>query len=422
MHGEIRMTRQLPSDLNAEKSVLGACLLNKKAVHTAMDRLKPESFFIKHHQDMFQAMCELYEQGKSIDIVSLADHDIEYLQQLIDFVPNQDSIKMYVDMVADTHRRRKMIAEMSLSIEQAFTEDNIRVAVETAERALYEATEDSEKKNIHISTAMDKAIERLERVQAEGEVVGIKTGFPSIDSVIGSMMRKELVVIAARPSQGKSALAINMVERISKTSDHKIQIFSLEMGDTELSERMMASESGVGGNKYRTGKLTEDDWEKLVPASENLSKTNVFISDDPYTTIQDMRAVLRKTKPDAVVIDYLQLIKAKGADRRLEINNITRGCKLMAKEFDCVVILLSQLNRNCEQRGNKRPMMSDLKESGSIEEDSDIIMFIYRESVYSKDKDDRSAEIEIAKSRATEKAVIKSIRFRGDTFSFYDME
>jgi len=421
-----------PVDMAAEQSVLGAILIDEDAIDSALERLQSECFYSVKHQHIFQAMAMLREDGVAIDLTTLtaklrdnkhldSDTDVMYLTQIANAVPTAANVAHYADLVQEVYRRRKAIkiatSIMRKAIEQP--DSNEFLASMEAELTVFseQAAPKQEFKSIRsvVLDVIEDAEVRYVNRQVNRGVTGIASHFPDLDRKTAGFQRGDLIIVAARPSVGKTAFALNIAQNVARNLEHdgvidlgkNVAIFSLEMSAAQLVQRMVCAEGDVDANRMRTGFFEGDDWEKITSAAGILGSSNIFIDDSPVITVGEIRAKCRRLKKekglDMILIDYLQLIQGRsrtGVNRQQEVTEISRTLKQIARELDVPVIALSQLSRGVEQRQDKRPMMSDLRESGAIEQDADIVAFLYRDDYYDKESDKKNViEIIIAKQR-----------------------
>src|SRR5690625_3853867 len=417
-------TRVPPNSLEAEQAVIGAIFLEPEAFSTAAERLTPADFYRTNHQIIFQAMLELFEKGEPIDLITVttlltnenkidAAGGVVYLTQLTESVPTAANIDYYSKIVEEKAILRRLIQTATDIVTQTYArEDEVEELIDEAERNILSF--DLRKNAQSFKEIKDVLIEVYDNIEklhhAENDVTGIPTGYRDLDRMTSGFQKNDLIIIAARPSMGKTAFALNIAQNVATTTDENVAIFSLEMGAEQLVQRMLSAEGNIDSQRLRTGKLTEEDWTKLTMAMGSLSHAGIFIDDSPGIRVADIRSKCRRLKQEhgigMIIIDYLQLIQGSGSNRenrQQEVSEISRSLKALARELEVPLIALSQLSRSVEQRQDKRPMMSDLRESGSIEQDADIVGFLYREDYYETDKseesDNQNIEIIISKQR-----------------------
>ncbi|WP_374724357.1 replicative DNA helicase [Calidifontibacillus erzurumensis] len=413
--------RTLPNNLEAEQAVLGAIFFEPASISTASEILVPEDFYRPAHIKIFQAMLELSEQGKPVDVVTvtseLADQKkldevggIAYLSELADSVPTAANIEYYARIVEEKSILRRLIRTATSIITDSYqSSDDVETILNEAERSILEVA--NRKNTGGFRNIKDVLISVYDNIEAlhnrKGDVTGIPTGFIDLDRMTAGFQRNDLIIVAARPSVGKTAFALNIAQNVATKTEENVAIFSLEMGAEQLVMRMLCAEGNINAQALRTGKMTEEDWKKLTMAIGSLSNAGIYIDDTPGIRINEIRSKCRRLQQERglgmIVIDYLQLIQGSGRsseNRQQEVSEISRSLKALARELGVPVIALSQLSRSVEQRQDKRPMMSDIRESGSIEQDADIVAFLYRDDYYNKETENKNIiEIIIAKQR-----------------------
>lgn len=409
-----------PHSIEAEECVLGAILLDNEAAHTALEKLQADDFYRGAHRAVFAAIASLTEQREPVDVITLSQKlraqgtleeagGVEYLSRLSSVVPSAANVGFYAKVVKEMSLRRKVIHEASEIINDAFQEqENVEAFLDTTEqRILGVADYRVTKSFFRVGEIVQDSISLIEKLYDKKELVtGAHTGFDNLDKMTAGFQPSDLIILAARPSMGKTALSLGICQTVGIHHTGNVAFFSLEMSKEQLVLRMLCSEARVDNSKVRTGDLGERDFPKLVNAASLINEAPIFIDDTPSLTINELRAKCRRLhreNPLALVcIDYLQLMRspAYSHSREQEISDISRSLKALAKELRVPVVALSQLNRSVESRTDKRPVMSDLRESGAIEQDADVIMFIYRDQVYNPETVDKGvAEIIIAKQR-----------------------
>ena len=417
---EALIKRVLPHSIEAEQSVVGSMLMDKEAILTASELLVPEDFYGRQYGVMFDAIVELYNEGSPVDMVTVRErlrekevppefYSVEFIRDLIIAVPFSINIKQYADIVYEKSVLRKLI-KVNEEIEGLCYQGKERLDVilgETEKKVFQLLQSRNSGDFVSIKETVIKTLEKIEQAsRTKGNVTGIPTGFYDLDYMTAGLQPSDFILIGARPSMGKTALVLNLAEYIAIRNNTPIAIFSLEMSREQLMNRMFAMEARVDLQKLRTGDLSDTDWEKLIESAGVIGKSGLIIDDTPGISIGELRSKCRKYKLEhnlsLVIIDYLQLMTGNGRtdSRQQEISEISRSLKALAREIHAPVIAISQVNRACETRPDHRPMMSDLRESGSIEQDADVIMFLYRDEYYNKDSDKKGiAEIIIAKQR-----------------------
>lgn len=424
---------ELPYNLEAEQTVLGALLLDPEAINLAMDYIKPDSFYVTKHRDLFSIMIRQFTLGVRTDIITVIDEAVrdgifesssaakEYLAALMESVPTTKNIESYCKIVEEKFYTRSLITSAKEIIEAATAgQENAQQLLDFAEQKIYDIRQGKASDGLtKIDEVVLEAYDDLGRKSGpdKEKYIGAKSGFSDLDRVITGLNKSDLIIVAARPAMGKSAFSLNLATNFARRSkDMETVIFSLEMSKEQNVTRMLASESFVELDYLMKGNISGDQWTKLAQGAESLSGMNIYLDDTAGITVPQMKAKLRRMKNlGLVIIDYLQLMNAgRRIDNRVnEISEITRQLKLMAKELNVPVITLSQLSRAVESRTDKRPMLSDLRESGSIEQDADIVMFLYRDAYYNKDAPDPAlAECIVAKNRHGETGTV-NLRFSG---------
>ncbi len=417
---EAVLKRVLPHSLEAEQSVIGSMMMDPEAIVVASETISGEDFYQKQYGVLFETMVELHEQGRPVDLVTLKDRlnekdvppevsSLEFIRDLITAVPTSANIKYYADIVAEKSTLRKLIR---LNEEIANTcyagKESLETILEDTEKRVFQLVQ---KRNfsdfVPIRQVVMNVMDKIEAASRnKGAVTGVATGFVDLDYRTAGMQPSDLILIAARPSMGKTAFALNIAEYVAFKQDKAVAVFSLEMSKEQLVNRLFSMESRVDSQHLRTGQLNDQEWEKLIESAGVIGRSKLMIDDTPGITIPELRSKCRKFKLEndlsMVIVDYLQLMSGSGrADsRQQEISDISRSLKALARELGVPVIALSQLSRAVEQRPDHRPMLSDLRESGAIEQDADVVMFIYRDEYYNKDTEKKDiAEIIIAKQR-----------------------
>lgn len=417
---ETLIKRVLPQSMEAEQSVVGSMLMDKEAVLAASEILTAGDFYGSQYGVMFEAMVELYNEGKPVDIVTLQERlrekdvppeicSIEFVRDLINAVPTSANIKHYAAIVREKATLRRII-RVNEEIENMcyLGRDKVETILGETEKKIFHLLQNRNSGDyVPIREVVINTLEKIELAsKTKGAVTGISTGFTDLDFMTAGLQPSDFILIGARPSMGKTALVLNLARNIAILNNIPTAIFSLEMSKEQLMNRMFSMESRVDSQKIRVGDLSDSDWEKLIESAGVIGKSNLIIDDTPGISIGELRSKCRKYKLEhnlsLVVIDYLQLMSGNGRtdNRQQEISEISRSLKALAREINAPVIALSQVNRACETRPDHRPMMSDLRESGSIEQDADVIMFLYRDEYYNKDSENKGiAEIIIAKQR-----------------------
>lgn len=412
-----------PQNAEAEASLLGALLIDSDAIVKIADNLSARDFFDKRHERIYEAITYLYEHHEAIDVLTLTDRlkgsgyldsigGASYLTELTNFVPTASHVEQYADIVAQKAMRRRLISASKEITELGYDESRqLRELVEEAESRLFEVSQQHVKQDvISLETILAESFDRLDDLHKDKDKIrGVPTGYKDLDNTLAGFQRSDLVILAARPSMGKTALALNFAHNIAVQSNQPVLIFSLEMSKEQLVDRLLSMESGVDAWALRTGNLTDADFEKIGQAMGTLSEAPIYIDDSPGITISDLRTKARREahrRPlGLIIVDYLQLMSGGsrfGGDgnRVQEISEISRGLKGIARELNVPVLALSQLSRSVESRSPQIPQLADLRESGSIEQDADVVAFIYREEYYNPDTDRKKiADVLIRKHR-----------------------
>lgn len=435
--------RVMPHNLEAEQSVLGSMFLSKYAAEKCMESLQKELFYSEAHGRIFQAMSDLVEAGKALDITTLtAELDrkkwlsqvggVEYISELVNIVPSAANIDQYIAIVEENAIKRRLIEEATQIVTDGYqSTEQLSDLLDRAEMKILNVVKTRKGTEFRsIQDVLFKAQQDLEKLaQTKGEVTGLSTGFYDIDKLTSGFHPNELIIIAARPAMGKTAFAVNLAMNVAMNQDKAVALFNMEMSAEQLAMRMLASAGQIDQNKLKTGRLEHNDWKRVNEAISRLADSNLFIDDTPGMTIGEIRAKCRRLASSEnglsmVVIDYLQLISGSAkyaGQRQQEVSEISRSLKTMAMELGIPVIALAQLSRSVEGREDKRPLLSDLRESGSIEQDADIVAFLYRDDYYNKeaaiDENTSKSEFIVSKHRSGPTATIELI-FRRNTATF----
>ena len=435
--------RNMPFSHEAEQSVLGSAFLSKYALQKICDELTRDDFYLDSHQKIFDVLFELNTENKPVDITIVTDRleknktlasvgNIEYLLEIINSVPSASNVDYYINIVHEKAVLRKLIDVSETIASDSYLENgNVNDILDGAEMKILNVVKTRKSSEFHkIQDVVYKAQENLEKLcNQKGEITGLPTGFYEIDKLTSGLHENELIIIAARPAMGKTAFALNIATNVAKTTKKAVAIFNLEMNAEQLVMRMFSSLGQVDGNRIRNGKLDNNDWAKLSEGISRLADTNIYIDDTPGIKIGDIRSKCRRLAASKdglalVVIDYLQLISGSNkyvGNRQQEVSEISRSLKTMALELGVPVIALAQLSRAVEGRDDKRPLMSDLRESGSIEQDADIVAFLYRDDYYNKearmDGNISISEFIVAKHRNGPTATIELL-FKKNTSTF----
>jgi len=427
---EVSLHKVPPQNLDAEQSVLGGIMLDNQALNSALEILDADDFYSEAHRKIFSAIIELYNKSEPCDIITLSnilknrtqlDHagGISYLSALSDSVPSAANISHYAKIVKEKSILRKLIGTATEILHKSYTSSSdIDTVLDEAEHAIFEISENKIRPTFSpFKDLIKDSVKTIEKLYERKELVtGVPTGFEKLDDITSGLQKSDLVIIAGRPSMGKTALAMNIAQYAALEAGIPVAIFSLEMSKEQLALRMLSSEARVDSQRIRRGFLGEADWPKLITAAGRLSEAQIFIDDSPAISALEMKAKARRLKSEVnlglIILDYLQLMRGGGYkdSREQEISEISRSLKTLAKELNVPVIALSQLNRKLEDRTNKRPQMADLRDSGAIEQDADLIAFIYRDEVYDKSEENPEkgmAEIIVGKQRNGPTGMVK---------------
>ncbi|UUV98379.1 replicative DNA helicase [Vagococcus luciliae] len=408
----IQQDRVPPQSIEAEQAVLGSVFLNADALIEAMEYIDSADFYRRSHQLLFQTMLDLNNRNEAIDVITMKTEleqkqlledvgGISYLSELTTSVPTAANVGHYAKIVEQKSLLRRLIQTATDIVTKGFEQDeDVEFILDEAERQILEV---SEKRNrsgfLAISDVLSDSIAQIEQLSQQGdEITGLPTGYHALDKMTAGLQSEELIILAARPAVGKTAFALNIAQNVGTKTDESVAIFSLEMSAESLVNRMLCSEGSIEASHLKTGQLTDEEWNSLIVAMGSLSRANIFIDDTPGIKISEIRAKCRKLAQEQgdlglILIDYLQLIEGTGREnRQQEVSEISRQLKKLAKELKVPVIALSQLSRGVEQRQDKRPVLSDIRESGSIEQDADIVAFLYRDDYYQRDGEDDDDE------------------------------
>lgn len=415
---ENNIIRTMPANVQAEQSILAIMFYDEKNIPKVFERLTSEDFYQDSHRLIFDAAVELFGRDTPFDIVLLQDYlhskgqlekvgGLAYLSRLAALEYSSALLDSYMDSVAEKSLLRRLIkAADEIQRDSYDKQDEPEVVLEDAERRIFQISEKRQAKDfVPMNQAVERGLINIENMYInKGQFTGIRSPFPRLDEMTAGFQKGDMVLIAARPSMGKTTFALNLAEHAALREGKSVAIFSLEMSTDQLSYKLLCSEAGVDMNKMRLGDLDETDWDNIARATGPLSKAKIFIDDTAGISVMEMKSKARRLKLehglDLIVIDYLQLMTGKGENRQQEVSEISRSIKVLAKELEVPVLTLSQLSRAPEQRQDHRPMLSDLRESGSIEQDADLVMFLYRDEYYNKDTEKPgTAECIIAKQR-----------------------
>ena len=427
---EALIKRVLPHSIEAEQAVIGAMLMDKEAILTSSEIVSGDDFYQTAYGVIFEAIVEIYNEGKPVDLITLQSRlkekdvpaeisSLEFVRDLVSVVPTSANVKYYAEIVSEKAMLRRLI-KLNEEIENMcyLGKESMEAVLETTEKKVFELVQ---KRNtgdfVPIKQVVLNALDKIEAASKNaGSVTGIPTGFLDLDYKTAGLQPSDLILIAARPSMGKTAFVLNIAQHVAFKANKSVAIFSLEMSKEQLVNRLFALEAQVDAQSLRTGNLKDSDWEKLIESAGIIGKSKLMIDDTPGISISELRSKCRKMKLehglDLIIIDYLQLMTARvgsrSESRQQEISEISRALKGVARELNVPVVALSQLSRAVEQRPDHRPMMSDLRESGAIEQDADVVMFIYRDDYYNKNSEEQNvAEVIVAKNRHGEVGTVK---------------
>ncbi|MFO7839069.1 MAG: replicative DNA helicase [Desulfosalsimonadaceae bacterium] len=411
-----------PQNLDAEESLISAILLDNNTLLDILDILSPLDFYKTAHQTIFEAITELFNRGEPIDLVTLADHiksknQLEsiggavYLARLVDTAPVPSNAKNYAVIIRDKAALRRLITAASRITTNCFENSaNVEDVIDYAEKTIFEISENKSKQSIFpISKIIESNIDTLEARRGDKSLLsGVPTGYKKLDTLTSGLQNSDLAIIAARPGMGKTAFALNLARNAAVAGEFPVAFFSLEMSKEQLSMRLLCAEARLDSARLRDGFFSDDEWMKLIHAADTLSNAPIYIDDSPELSPLEVKTKARRLRREKgigmILIDYLQLMKPGSSKERreLEISEMSRSLKGLAKELDIPIVALSQLNRRLEERQDKRPQLSDLRESGALEQDADLVMFIYRDEIYNKEETNPNkgiAEIHLAKQR-----------------------
>lgn len=432
-----------PQSAEAEQSVIGSILIDKEVIPVVMEILKPEDFYRPDHKEIYDVIIELFDRAQPIDLITVSERlkqhgklelvgGLEYLTNIATEVPTTANVKHYAKIVEEKSLLRKLIRASSEIVDLGFdASEEVSFILDKAEQSIFDILQKRSSQGfVPIKDILVDTFNKLEELyNNKGNITGISTGFTDLDFKTSGLHNSDLVLVAARPAMGKTAFALNLAQNAAVHSGVPVAVFSLEMSKEQLVNRMLCSEAMVDSNKMKTGKLEDNDWQKVARALGPLSEAPIFIDDTPGISITEIRAKCRRLKLEhnlgLVVIDYLQLMqgsKSKSESRQQEISEISRSLKILAKEINVPVITLSQLSRAPEARTDHRPILSDLRESGAIEQDADIVMFLYRDDYYNPDTEKKNiAELIIAKHRSGSTGTIELV-WLGQYTKFANLE
>ena len=429
-----------PHSVESEQSILGSIILDKDAIITVAEIINPGDFYKEAHKIIYESMLSLNSSNEPIDLITLIEElrkeghldnvgGISYLTSLSTIVPTTSNVRYYANIVKEKSVMRQLIKASNEIINLGYdASTDVQEILDKAEKNIFDISQEKSSDDIQpISLVLQDTFETLEKLCTDkSDVTGITTGFADLNKKINGLQRTDLILLAARPAMGKTAFSLNLVQNAALKGDASVAVFSLEMSKEQLVQRMLSAQSNVELSKIKTGNLGASDWPRIIDALSVLSEANIFIDDTPGIKISEIRSKCRRLKIekglDLILIDYLQLMEGEGKNenRQQEIAKISRSLKILAKELDCPVVALSQLSRSPELRKDHRPILSDLRESGSIEQDADIVMFLYRDEYYHDDSEKKNiGEVIIAKNRHGETGNVELVWF-GQVQKFAD--
>lgn len=434
------ISRIPPHSVESEQSILGSIILDKDAIITVAETINPSDFYKEAHKIIYESMLKLNSNNEPIDLITLIEKlrkeghldnigGISYLTSLSTIVPTTSNVKYYANIVKEKSVMRQLIKASNEIINLGYdASTDVQEILDKAEKNIFDISQEKSGDDIQpINLVLQDTFDMIERLCTQkSDVTGITTGFADLNKKINGLQRTDLILLAARPAMGKTAFSLNLVQNAALKGDASVAVFSLEMSKEQLVQRILSAQSNVELSKIKTGTLGESDWPRIIDAMAVLSEANIFIDDTPGIKISEIRSKCRRLKIekglDLIMIDYLQLMEGEGKNenRQQEIAKISRSLKILAKELDCPVVALSQLSRSPELRKDHRPILSDLRESGSIEQDADIVMFLYRDEYYHEDSEKKNiGEVIVAKNRHGETGNVELVWF-GQVQKFAD--
>ena len=434
------ITRIPPHSVESEQSILGSIILDKDAIITVAETINPSDFYKEAHKIIYESMLRLNSNNEPIDLITLIEElrkeghldnigGISYLTSLSTIVPTTSNVRYYANIVKEKSVMRQLIKASNEIINLGYdASTDVQDILDKAEKNIFDISQEKTGDDIQpINLVLQDTFDMIEKLCTEkNDVTGITTGFTDLNKKINGLQRTDLILVAARPAMGKTAFSLNLVQNAALKGDASVAVFSLEMSKEQLVQRMLSAQSNVELSKIKTGTLGESDWPRIIDAMAVLSEANIYIDDTPGIKISEIRSKCRRLKIekglDFILIDYLQLMEGEGnnENRQQEIAKISRSLKILAKELNCPVVALSQLSRSPELRKDHRPILSDLRESGSIEQDADIVMFLYRDEYYHDDSEKKNiGEVIVAKNRHGETGTVELVWF-GQVQKFAD--
>ena len=416
---ETTVNRTLPQSIEAEQSVIGSMIIDRSAIAQAAEGLDEEDFYRDSHKVLFKSIIEMFKRDMAVDLVTVLENlkandtleragGVTYVTEITSSVPTTANLGSYIQIVQEKSTLRKLIKASTSIIEESYNKQgDVENVLDSAEKRIFDIAEKRTTSDFEpLNQVLERGFMEIERLfNNKGEITGVSSGFLDLDAKTSGFQKGDMVLIAARPSMGKTTFALNIAEHAALREGKSVVIFSLEMSKEQLAYKLLCSEANVDMLKLRTGALDDKDWENIARATGPLSKAKIYIDDTAGVSVMEMRSKCRRLKIeygiDLIMIDYLQLMSGSSSEsRQQEVSEISRSIKALAKEMECPVIALSQLSRAPEQRADHRPMLSDLRESGSIEQDADLVMFLYRDEYYNKETEEKNVgECIIAKQR-----------------------
>ncbi len=438
---ETPIMRSLPQSLEAEQSVIGSMLIDKNAIVKVSEKLNEEDFYRDGHKVIYRSILELFKEDSAVDILTVLEYlksndlleragGVTYVTELSNSVATTANLPSYIKIVEEKSLLRKLIKASTAIIEDSYNKQgNVENVLDQAEKKIFDIAEKKTSNDFEsIKDVLGRGLEEIERLfNDQGSITGVGSGFIDLDAKTSGFQKGDMVLIAARPSMGKTTFALNIAEHAALREGKSVVIFSLEMSKEQLAYKLLCSEANVDLVKLRTGTLEDKDWESIAKAAGPLGNAKIYIDDTAGVSVMEMRSKCRRLKIeygiDLILIDYLQLMSGSSTDnRQQEVSEISRSIKALAKEMECPVIALSQLSRAPEQRADHRPMLSDLRESGSIEQDADLVMFLYRDEYYNKETEEKNvAECIVAKQRNGPVGTVK-LAFLGQLSKFGNLD
>ncbi len=433
--------RSLPQSIEAEQSVIGSMIIDKSAIAQVAEKLTEDDFYRDGHKIIYKAIFEMFKNDMAVDLVTLLEYlkstdqlekagGVTYITEVSSSVPTTANLSSYIKIVEEKSILRRLIKASTAIIEDSYNKQGeVEGVLDLAEKKIFDIAEKRSTSDFEsLSDVLERGFLEIERLfNNKGQITGVPSGFTDLDAKTSGFQKGDMVLIAARPSMGKTTFALNIAENAALREGKSVVIFSLEMPKEQLAYKLLCSEANVDMFKLRTGNLDDKDWENIARATGPLSKAKIYIDDTAGVTVMEMRSKCRRLKMeygiDLILIDYLQLMSGSSSEnRQQEVSEISRSIKALAKEMECPVIALSQLSRAPEQRADHRPMLSDLRESGSIEQDADLVMFLYRDEYYNKETEDKNmAECIVAKHRNGPVGTVK-MAFLGALSKFGDLD